>query len=155
MIPYPFHWVEDTLKSHLVNNYAEISHAMAWKNLTFDASGFKVWLKIINTPSSEDPVTLGPYGDNEMRGFLQIGIYSQLNIGIEESNAVLGHVSKIFSVPRQLQAPDGCMLRLTRKTFSQGGQTSIADFTRGGVEGVWDAQYVTIYWLAREPKQRI
>lgn len=151
---YPFDWVEDTLKSHLADNYPEMQDAMAWKNLTFDPKGHKVWLKIINTPSVEEGITLGPTGDNEMRGFLQIAIYTELNIGMESTKEVLGRVGKIFDIPQRLPAPEACMLRLLRKTFSQGGQTSVADFTRGGKEGYWDAQYVTIYWLAREPKQR-
>ncbi len=29
------------------------------------------------------------------------------------------------------------------------------EYTNGKWNALWDAQYVTIYWLAREPKQRI
>lgn len=152
---YPFDWVEDALKSHLVNNYPEMINQMAWKNLTFDPAGRTVWLKIINTPSIEEGITLGPTGDNEFRGFLQIGIYTELNTGVSETQEVMGKLNHIFRLPQHLQAPEACMLKLQHKTFSQGGQTSVADFTRGGAEGVWDANYVTIYWLAREPKLRI
>lgn len=152
---FPFDWVEDALKSHLVNGYPQMTDAMAWKNLTFKATGHKVWLKIINTPSIEEGITLGPDGDNEMRGFIQIAVYTELNTGMELTKEVLGNVNKIFAIPQRLPVQEGHLLKLTSKTFSQGGQTSVADFTRGGKEGNWDAQYVTIYWLAREPKQRI
>ena len=151
---YPFDWVEDLLKSHLVKSYPDKKNAMAWKNLTFDPAPHRVWLKIINTPVNETPITLGGGGDNELRGFLQIAVYSKLNIGIEEAREVLGRVSLAYDVPQTIPAPTGCLLKLTSKSYSQGGQTSIADFTRGGTEGNWDAQYVTVYWLAREPKQR-
>lgn len=151
---YPFDWVENLLKSHLCKNYPEKVSDMAWKNLTFEPQGRRVWLKIINTPVTEEGITLGPTGDNELRGFLQVGVYARVGIGVKDINEVVGKVSKIFSVPQRLQTPDGCMLGLTSKGYSQGGQTSIADFTKGGTEGVWDAQYITIYWLAREPKQR-
>lgn len=152
---YPFDWVEDLLKSHLVQNMPERVADMSWKNLTFDPQGRNVWLKIINSPVSEEGITLGPTGDNELRGFLQIGIYAALGRGVSESMQIYGQVSSIFDVPQRLLSPNNCILRLTSKGYSQGGQTSVADFTRGGTEGVWDANYVTIYWLAREPKQRI
>lgn len=152
---YPFDWVEDLLKSQLVQSYPDKVRDMAWKNLTFDPAGRRVWLKIINAPATEQGVTLGPTGDNELRGYLQIAVYSELNVGIKDAQEVLGRVSAIYDVPKTIPAPTGCLLRLTSKGYSQGGQTSIADFTRGGVEGNWDAQYITVYWLAREPKQRI
>lgn len=152
---YPFYWVEDTLKSQLVKSMPDMVDNMAWKNLTFDPAGRTVWLKIINSPVSAQGVTLGPYGDNEMRGFIQIGVYSKLDTGIELSREMIGRIETAFPIPSRLPTATGNLLRLTSKGYSQGGQTSVADFTRGGVEGNWDVQYITVYWLAREPKQRI
>lgn len=151
----PFAWVQDLIQSHLVVNYPTMVEHMAWKNLTFDPAGRNVWLKIINAPVTEDAITLGPTGHKELRGFLQIGIYTAITEGTVESEIAYNRVNEIFDTPQWLSAPTDCVLRLTNKGFSQGGQTSIADFTRGGTEGVWDANYLTIYWLAREPKQRI
>lgn len=154
---YPFDWVEDLVKSHLAAAIPDLiaSNSVAWKNWTFDPAGRTVWLKVINTPVTEEGVTLGPTGDNELRGYLQVGVYSELNTGTAESNEVYGRVSKAFDVPFRLAGPTtDSFVRFTSKGYSQGGQTSIGDFTRGGTEGVWDANYITIYWLAREPKQR-
>ncbi len=151
---YPFDWVEDLLFRHLTAGLPDLIPVMAWKNLTFDPAGLKVWLKVMNAPTTEEGITLGPTGDNELRGFLQIGVYSELGTGTTESNEVYGRVSKRFDVPQRLAGPEGTLLRFTSKGYSQGGQTSLGDFTKGGTEGVWDANYITIYWLAREPKQR-
>lgn len=150
-----FGWVEDTLFTHLYAELPELKGKVAHKNLTFDPSNLTLWLKVINTPVSEYSASLGPTGDNECVGFLQFGIYSELGAGMVEANTLKRKLNKSFSVPKQLaiqEAPTGCMLRLTRKDFSQGGQTSISDFTRGGTEKMWDADYLTVYWLAREPR---
>lgn len=152
---YPFDWVEDLIQSHLVAGLPDMVPQMAWKNLTFDPAGLNVWLKIINAPITEEGITLGPTGDNELRGFLQVGIYTPIGDGTTEGKEVYGRVSKTFDVPQRLVGPTSdSFVKFYSKGYSQGGQTSIGDFTRGGTEGVWDANYITIYWLAREPKQR-
>lgn len=152
---YPFSWVEDLIYGHLVAGLPDKVDDMAWKNLTFDPAGRTVWLKVINAPITEEGITLGPTGDNELRGFLQIGIYSAIGTGSTESKEVYGRVSERFNVPQRLAGPtDDSFVKFTSKGYSQGGQTSIGDYTRGGTEGVWDAEYITVYWLAREPKQR-
>lgn len=152
---YPFDWVEDLIYGHLASGLPDKVNDMAWKNLTFDPAGRTVWLKVINAPITEEGITLGPTGDNELRGFLQIGIYTAVGQGIVESKEVYGRVSECFNVPQRLAGPtNDSFVKFTSKGYSQGGQTSIGDFTRGGTEGVWDADYITVYWLAREPKQR-
>lgn len=152
---YPFDWVEDLIYGHLASGLPDKVNDMAWKNLTFDPAGRTVWLKVINAPITEEGITLGPNGDNELRGFLQIGIYTAIGQGVAESKEVYGRVSERFNVPQRLAGPTGdSFVKFTSKGYSQGGQTSIGDFTRGGTEGVWDADYITVYWLAREPKQR-
>lgn len=148
----PFDWVEDVLMRHLYESLPDLHTQIALKNVTFDPSPFTLWLKVIHTPASEYPITLGDAGDNECVGFVQFGVYGALGTGTVETKEVLGRVNKAFNVPKHLQAPDGCLLRLERKDFSQGGQTSISDFTRGGTEKAWDANYITVYWLAREPR---
>lgn len=152
---YPFSWVEDALFSHLYASLPELVGKVAHKNLTFDASTHTLWLKAINTPASEYGATLGDYGDNELVGFLQLGIYSELGVGMVEANELKGKLGAAFKIPQHIQipnAPIGSLLKLTRKDFSQGGQTSVSDFTRGGTEKSWDADYITVYWLAREPR---
>lgn len=149
---YPFDWVEDAILGHLYASLPEMKGKIALKNVTFDASQHKLWLKVINTPSSEYVATLGDTGDNEYVGFVQLGVYTAIGVGQVETKEVLGKLGKAFRVPQHLQAPENCLLRLTRKDFSQGGQTSISDFTRGGTEKMWDANYITVYWLAREPR---
>lgn len=150
-----FGWVEDALFTHLYASIPELKGKVAHKNLTFDPSALTLWLKVINTPASQYSASLGPTGDNELVGFVQFGVYSELGIGMAEANAIKRKINKAFRTPSGIAvpgAPVGSMLRLTRKDFSQGGQTSVSDFTRGGTEKVWDADYITVYWLAREPR---
>lgn len=152
---YPFDWVEDLIYGRVATGLPDLVPDIAWKNLTFDPAGRTVWLKVINAPITEEGITLGPTGDNELRGFLQVGIYTPIGEGSVERKEAYGRVSNLFDVPLTLAGPNaGTLVRFYSKGYSQGGQTSIGDFTRGGTEGVWDADYLTIYWLAREPKQR-
>lgn len=152
---YPFDWVEDQVYGLVRDSLPTLVPDIAWKNLTFDPAGRKVWLKVVNAPITEEGITLGPTGDNELRGFLQIGVYSPIGDGSTERREAYGAVSKGFDIPKTIAGPDaGTILRFYSKGYSQGGQTSIGDFTRGGIEGVWDVDYITVYWLAREPKQR-
>lgn len=152
---YPFDWVDDLVQSRIAQGLPDLIDAIAWKNLTFDPAGRTVWLKVINAPITEEGITLGPTGDNELRGFLQIAVYTPVGAGTTDSRNVLSRISQIFDIPVTVPGPTlGTILRYKSKGYSQGGQTSIGDFTKGAIEGVWAVDYITIYWLAREPKQR-
>lgn len=148
-----FEWVKDALLTHYSKGVADLLPVTAWKNLTFDPSGLNLWLKVFYVPVTEDPATLGIHGDNEFNGLLQISVYQKVDTGTSESDAVINRLNTLFAIPQRLECPSGCMLRLTSKQASQGGQTSLADFSAGGTEGVWDTNYLTIYWLAREPRR--
>lgn len=147
-----FEWVEDEILGLLAGGLPQYAKDIAWKNLKFDPAGRILWLKIINTPIAEDAATLGIHGENELQGFVQIGIYQKAGSGIKQSREAVRIINQLLAIPRRLDAPPGCLLRLTNKTSGQGGQTSLADTTAGGTEGLWDAQYLTVYWLAREPR---
>lgn len=147
-----FEWVKDLIQGHYASGLPEYKDVTAWKNLKFDPANRILWLKVINAPITEDSATLGIHGDNELEGFLQIGIYQLAGTGTKEADEAINKLNSLFATPQRLSAPPGCLLRLTSKMSSQGGQTSIADFTTGGTEGLWDANYLTIYWLAREPR---
>ena len=147
-----FEWVEDALNSHLAGGAGIYADDIAWKNLPFEPGDRSLWLKSNIVPALEGVATLGKHGENEYLGFMQIGIYQRINEGTVESSAARNLLNQLFAVPQRLQAPEGCMLRLERKTFNSGGQTSMADMSAGGTESVWDANYITIYWLAREPR---
>ena len=150
----PYEWVEDNLVTRLMQGWPEVVSGgqVAFKNSTFNPAGRNMWLKFINTPVDENPVTLGLHGHNEMRGFLQIGIYVPIGEGQTASREALFKLREIYKAPATVPAPNDCYMQLTSLGFSQGGQTSIADFTRGGTEKEWDANYLTVYWLAREPR---
>ena len=147
-----FEWVEDSLSSQLLAGMGQYAKDIAWKNLPFEPGDRSLWLKSSIVPAQEGVATLGKHGENEYLGFLQIGIYQRINEGTAQSAEVRNLINRLFPVPGRLQAPEGCMLRVERKTFSSGGQTSMADLSAGGTEVVWDANYITIYWLAREPR---
>lgn len=147
-----FDWVEDQILGLLAGGLPQYAKDIAWKNLKFDPASRILWLKIINTPITEDVATLGDEGENELRGFVQIGIYQKAGTGTKKSKEALSAINTLLAIPRRLNAPIGCMLRLTNKTSGAGGQTSLADTTAGGTEGLWDANYLTVYWLAREPR---
>lgn len=150
----PYEWVEDALVASLVQNWPEVisEKRVAFKNLAFEAQGLNMWLKFINTPVEEKAITLGDDGHNELRGFLQIGIYVPIGEGVVASRDALFKLRQIYKAPASVPAPPDCYMKLTSLGYSQGGQTSIADFTRGGTEKEWDADYLTVYWLAREPR---
>lgn len=152
MLPYNFDWVEDSIMSQLWVSVPSVEGIIALKNLPFTPSSHKLWLKLIYAPITENAITLGLNGDNELRGFVQIGIYQKIGTGEKETKAMMKELNNAFSVPMQLNAPPGCLLRLDSKGSSAGGQTSINDFTTGGREEVWNANYLTVYWLAREPR---
>lgn len=147
-----FDWVKDLIQGFASAGLPEYGNAIAWKNLKFDPQNRILWLKITYVPITEDAITLGIHGDNELKGFLQIGVYQKAGTGSKESDLALNKINELFSIPRQLSAPAGCTFRLTSKTSGQGGQTSLADSSAGGTEGLWDSNYLTIYWLAREPR---
>lgn len=147
-----FEWVRTTLQSIVAGGLPEYGGAIAWKNKSFNPQNKILWLKIIYVPVTEDAVTLGDEGDNELAGFLQIGVYQKAGTGVEEAEQALAKLNSLLKIPQRLPAPTGCLLRLTSKSSGQGGQTSLADTTTGGTEGVWDASYLTVYWLAREPR---
>lgn len=128
------------------------SIGIAWKNKKYVPKADEVWLKAINAPSSTFAVTLGDAGSNEMPGFYQVGIYSPLNDGTPKQNQILDLVRKKFKLGSRIPCPDDHSLRIVSLDFSQGGQTSLGDFTRGGVEDNWDVNFITIYWTAREPR---
>ena len=117
---YPFDWVEDLIYGHLASGLPDKVNDMAWKNLTFDPAGRTVWLKVINAPITEEGITLGPTGDNELRGFLQIGIYTAIGQGVAESKEVYGRVSERFNVPQRLAGPTGdSFVKFTSKSYSK------------------------------------
>ena len=147
-----FEWVKDALQSHFVNGMQDLKNDIAWKNLPFAPGDRKLWLKVIYVPVQEEAETLGLHGENGFRGFLQIGIYQRINEGTELSDSVINRINNLFKVTQRLDAPPSCMLRLENKMSSQGGQTSQADMSAGGTETVWDSNYITIFWLAREPR---
>ena len=147
-----FNWVEDKILGLLASGLPDYAPDIAWKNLKFDPAGRILWLKIINTPITEDAATLGINGENELQGFVQIGVYQKAGTGNKQAKEALEKINELLAIPRRLNAPPGCLLRLTNKTSGQGGQTSLADTTAGGTEGLWDANYLTVYWLAREPR---
>lgn len=147
-----FEWVTDAILGHAASGLPDYAPNIAWKNLKFDPTGSILWLKIINVPVTEDSVTLGQHGDTELKGFLQIGVYTKAGEGIKHAEEALNQINTLFKIPQRLKAPEGCMLRLSNKTSGQGGQTSQADTSAGGTEGLWDSQYLTVYWLAREPR---
>jgi hypothetical protein len=147
-----FEWVKDTVQGFIAAGLGEFAKDTTWKNLPFDPAGRKLWLKIIYVPVTEDAATLGVNGENELKGFVQIGVYQQAGTGTMESDEALDKINALLAIPQRLNAPVGCLLRLTSKTSGQGGQTSTADTSAGGTEGLWDANYVTVYWLAREPR---
>ena len=147
-----FEWVEDKILGFIANGLPQYAKQIAWKNLKFDPANCILWLKVINVPVTEDSASIGLYGDNEYQGFVQIGVYQKAGTGTNKSKQALEEINKLLTIPQRLDAPPGCLLRLTNKTSGQGGQTSLADTTTGGTEGVWDASYLTVYWLAREPR---
>lgn len=147
-----FDWVEDVLIGHLASGAGKYANSIAWKNLPFEPGDRKLWLKSSIVPAMEGVKTLGRHGENEYMGFMQVGIYQRINEGTVESKEARDFLNRLFFVPQRLQAPEGCMLRLERKAYDSGGQTSMADLSAGGTEKVWDANYITIYWLAREPR---
>lgn len=147
-----FEWVKDLVQGFAANGLPEYGGAIAWKNLKFDPASRILWLKITYVPVTEDAATLGMNGDNELSGMLQIGVYQKAGTGCKESDEAINKLNTLFKIPQRLNAPDGCMLRFTNKTSGQGGQTSLADSTAGGTEGLWDSNYLTVYWLAREPR---
>jgi hypothetical protein len=155
-----FDWVEDIIFKHLLTVVPEAKESspgkrdgiVAWKNLPFEPQKFKLWLKVINAPITESAATLGVHGDNNYQGFLQIGVYQKIGTGTKESKAMINRLNAGFPYPFQFNAPPGCILRVEGKGASSGGQTSVNDFTTGGTENVWDADYITVYWLAREPR---
>lgn len=147
-----FEWVKDTVQGYIANGLPEYVKDMAWKNLKFNPANRILWLKVIYVPITEDAVTLGIHGDNELKGFIQIGVYQKAGTGTKEADTALNRINELMKIPMHLSAPEGCILRLTSKSSGQGGQTSLADTTAGGTEGLWDANYITVYWLAREPR---
>lgn len=147
-----FEWVKDAIQGLISSGLPEYSKDIAWKNLKFDPASRILWLKVINVPVTEDSATLGIYGENELKGFIQIGVYQKAGTGTKEADLALKKINQLLAIPQRLQAPEGCLLRLTNKSSGQGGQTSLADSTTGGAEGLWDANYITVYWLAREPR---
>ncbi|WPJ68568.1 hypothetical protein OMDBNIEC_00082 [Salmonella phage STP-SP5] len=125
---------------------------IAWKNKKFVPKPDQVWLKAINAPSSTYSVTLGDNGHNELPGFYQVTIYSPLNTGTVKQNQILDSVRKKFKLGSRIPCPDDHTIRIVSLDFSQGGQTSLNDFTKGGVDDNWDVNFITIYWSAREPR---
>ncbi|UPT52971.1 hypothetical protein [Hafnia phage yong3] len=125
---------------------------IAWKNKKFVPDQKKVWLKVMLAPTSESMVTLGDSGHNELPGFYQVAIFSPLNTGTQKQSEILDSLRKTFKLGTRFVCPEDYTLRITGFDFSQGGQMSLNDFTRGGVEENWDANFITIYWSAREPR---
>lgn len=149
-----FDWIPDTLKSLVVTALPDLAEEdrIYWKNWEFTPPQDKVWVKPIFIPAEEAAITLGDNGDNETNGFFQITIYAPINTGETEANEICKRLNTAFAIPKRLPAPEGCMLRLTNKGFSTGGQTSVNDFGKGGAEENWDVNFITVYWLAREPR---
>lgn len=147
-----FEWVEDNILGLIAGGLPQYANDIAWKNLKFDPARRILWLKVINVPVTEDSATLGLHGENEYVGFVQIGVYQKAGTSTVKAAEALHALNTLLAIPRRLNAPPGCLLRLTNKMSGQGGQTSLADTTAGGTEGLWDAQYLTVYWLAREPR---
>lgn len=125
---------------------------IAWKNKKFTPKPDQVWLRAINAPASAYPVTLGDKGHNEMTGFYQVTTFSPLNTGTTKQNQILDSVRKKFKLGLHVPCPEDHSLRITGVDFSQGGQTSLNDFAKGGIEDNWDVNFITIYWSAREPR---
>lgn len=149
-----FSWIPDALKSMVVAAVPDLAEEdrIYWKNWTFTPDPTKPWIKPVFIPAEEYGVTLGDNGDNETNGFFQINIYSPINIGDELSQELCRRLNAAFKIPQRIPAPEGCMLRLTNKGFSTGGQTSVNDFGKGGADDNWDVNFITVYWLAREPR---
>lgn len=147
-----FNWIEESLFSIAaagLGEYAAITH---WPNNKFSPQNLEAWVKIVNVPTSEYPVTMGIDGDNECVGFLQLSVYAKAGTGSKTASKIIDDINKLFKIPYKLNTPPGSILRLTNKGFSQGGQTSLADTSAGGIEGLWDSNYITVYWLARGPR---
>lgn len=147
-----FNWVKETLLGYVTNSLPDLIPDMAFKNLPFEPGNRKLWLKLMYVPVTEEAETLGIHGDNGYHGYLQIGVYQRINEGTDLAEATLNRLDSLLAIPQRIAAPPGCMLRLERKMSGQGGQTSEADMATGGTETVWDANYLTIFWLAREPR---
>lgn len=125
---------------------------IAWKNKKYVPKPDEVWLKAINAPSSTYAATLGDNGQNELPGFYHVAIHSPLNSGTSAQNQILDSIRKKFKLGLHIPCPDNHTLRIISLDFSQGGQTSLNDFTKGGVQDNWDVNFITIYWSAREPR---
>lgn len=107
-----FEWVRTTLQSIVAGGLPEYGGAIAWKNKAFNPQNKILWLKIIYVPVTEDVVTLGDEGDNELAGFLQIGVYQKAGTGVEEAEQALAKLNSLLKIPQRLPAPTGCLLRL-------------------------------------------
>ena len=125
---------------------------IARKNKKFTPKANQMWLKAINAPASTYAATLGDNGLNEIPGFYQVTVYSPLNTGTSKQNQILDSIRKKFKLGLRIPCPDDHTIRIVSLDFSQGGQTSLNDFTKGGVEDNWDVNFITIYWSAREPR---
>lgn len=145
-------WISDSLNKALVDEIGS-DFPIAWKNIKFIPTQEQMWLKAIFIPASDYSITLGPTGYNELVGMYQINVMSPLDSGSQKALGVIARLRNLFYVGKQFSVTTGYMLRIRERSYSSGGQTTMNDFGQGGVDGIWDTNFITVYWSAREPRK--
>jgi len=143
-------WLEDTFNAILLK--ALPNTPIAWKNRKFTPPDRGCFVRAIMIPTDDRAVTLGDIGHNQLNGMYTVQIYSELNAGTKDQNVILTTLKREFNIGRYIPTPVDYTLKITSRDYSTGGQTSLNDFGKGGVEDNWDVNFITVYWSAREPR---
>lgn len=105
----------------------------------FTAPNQAMWAKVFNRPASNDPVTMGAEGEDNLTGFFQINIYQPTMKGTKPLNDKASEFVNLFKAGSR---------------FSHNGQEVVirraVPSGIGSAEGLADDVItVTVYWYAR------
>lgn len=113
-------------------------------NKTFTPTPGVLWLKPDFVPSDDSPVTLGEFGDDELTGFFQIGIYVPAGSGDGASITMLDTLKAGFKNGSHIIYQDR-VVRISHSQNNSGNEVKVDT-------SVWYPTYLTVYWSARRKR---
>lgn len=144
------------LETHLHGMLATVAGIVgckvAHKNIPFTPDAKVPYLRASIFVGEKYPITCGDDGHLEFGGFYQIDIRTPKSQGTTFQNNVIDLVNQHFKIGKHLNIKADHYFKLKSIAYGTGGQTTVSDATRGSVEDLWDVNYITVNWLAREPK---